>query len=140
MVIDQNGLTKTGTDQLILNPCSGSLALLSKIWPLPLWEGRSISVDALDTEAKVRRSKEVKLNNLKYDLMMLTQDLGRMVPFSRLAEELLAKKSSLQEEITKLEQELSAKAAHKPETRPEGIKKVKDEDGQVRIWSSSSAP
>jgi len=79
------------------------------------------------------------LNNLKYDLMMLTQDLGRMVPSSRLAEELLAKKSTLQEEITKLEQGLSAKTAPKAETQPEGLKKIKDEDGQVRIWSSSSA-
>ncbi len=71
--------------------------------------------------------------------MMLTQDLGRMVPSSTLAEELLAKKSSLQEEIAKLEQELSKKPIVKTDTSSEGIKKIKDEDGEVRIFSSSSA-
>jgi L-lactate utilization protein LutC len=70
--------------------------------------------------------------------MVITQDLGRMVPSSRLAEELLTKKSSLQAEITKLEHELSTKPIVKTDAPPEGIKKIKDEDGQVRIWSSSS--
>ena len=115
------------------------LGIIIQDLPPPSLERSSISLDTSDTEAKIRRSKEVKLNNLKYDLMMLTQDLGRMVPSSRLAEELLAKKATLQEEISKLEQELSAQTAPKAETQPEGLKKIKDEDGQVRIWSSSSA-
>jgi len=122
-----------------LNLCSGSSALLFKICVLPSREGRSILVEAGESDAKLRRSKEVKLSNLKYDLMVLTQDLGRMVPSSRLAEELLARKSSLQEEIAKLENELSVKPIAKTDAPPEGIKKVKDEGGQVRIWSSSSA-
>jgi hypothetical protein len=71
--------------------------------------------------------------------MMVTQDLGRIVPASSLAEELLLKKTSLQEDISKLEHELNAKPEAKTESSSEEIQKVKDEDGQVRIWSSSQA-
>jgi len=71
--------------------------------------------------------------------MVLTQDLGRMVPSSRLAEELLARKSSLQEEISKLEHELAVKPVAKTDSAPEGVRKLKDDEGQVRIWSSASS-
>jgi hypothetical protein len=84
-----------------------------------------------------RKSKQRRLNDLKYDLMVLNQDLSKVVPSSKLSEELTASCSALQEKINKLETELK-----KPDpavaTKPSNVKKVENDDGQVRIWSSSS--
>jgi hypothetical protein len=94
-----------------------------------------------EAEDKLRRTKQVKINNLKYDLMMLNQDLGRVVPSSRLSEEITSKMKTLQEEISKLEVELNAKTETKREPQEiAGIKKVQEGDGQVKIWSSSNSP
>ncbi len=71
--------------------------------------------------------------------MVLTQDLGRMVPTSRLAEELTVKKVSLKEEISALERELAVKPVARSSAPPDGVRKVQDEEGQVKIWSSSSS-
>jgi hypothetical protein len=92
-----------------------------------------------DGESRTRRSKEVRLNDLKYELMVLNQDLSRVVPTSKLSEELLSKRSVLQERISSLEQELSEKPMVKADSQSSktDIKKVQDEEGNVRIWSSS---
>lgn len=70
--------------------------------------------------------------------MVLNQDLSRVVPSSELSEELLVKRSGLQQEISKIEEELAERPAVKTEGPPSGVKKVQDHDGQVRIWSSTS--
>jgi hypothetical protein len=77
------------------------------------------------------------LNDLKYDLMVLNQDLSKVVSSSKLYEDLMADRSALQEKINKLEIELN-----KPDppvaSAQSDLKKIENEDGQVRIWSSSS--
>ena len=78
------------------------------------------------------------MNDLKYDLMVLNQDLSKIVPSSKLSEELLSRRVSLQEVISKLEHELEAKPEVKPEDARSTVKKVEDEEGQVRIWSSTT--
>jgi len=76
---------------------------------------------------------------MKYDLMILNQDLGRVVPSSKLSEELTFKMAALQEEISKLEKELSEKPQPKESTQElTGVRRLREEDGKVRIWSSSS--
>jgi hypothetical protein len=71
--------------------------------------------------------------------MVLNQDLSKVVPTSRLSEELNSRKTTLQDEISRLEQQLRSKPQPQSENQEQGdIRKVKDEDGQVRIWSSSS--
>jgi hypothetical protein len=96
--------------------------------------------ETTNDEERIRRSKEVRLNDLKYDLMVVNQDLSKVVPSSKLAEEILGRSAKLQKEIQRLEEELSREPEHKREAAPlsEGIKKLKDEGGQVRIWSSKS--
>lgn len=80
------------------------------------------------------------MNDLKYELMVLHQDLSKVVPSSKLAEEILAKSSEIQAQISKLEAELSSKPEIKAENQQAGsVKKLQEEDGQVRIWSSSSS-
>jgi len=77
------------------------------------------------------------LNELKYDLMVLNQDISKVVPSSKLSEDLMSSRTALQEKISKLETELN-----KPEpaivAKQSDVKKVENEEGQVRIWSSSS--
>jgi hypothetical protein len=88
--------------------------------------------------ANSRRSKQARLNDLKYDLMVINQDLGRMVPASRLASDLVIRRESLQAEITVLEQELAKKPEKKSETQePAPIRKYQDDEGHIRIWPSS---
>jgi hypothetical protein len=93
------------------------------------------------SDPKIERSRQARLNDLKYDLMVVNQNLGTVVPGSQLAEDLLAKSSTIQQEITKLEnEELASKLQLKRKIAEDQtkVKKVQDEDGRVRIWSSSS--
>jgi SMC interacting uncharacterized protein involved in chromosome segregation len=53
-----------------------------------------------------RKQIEKQINDYKYDLMVLTQDLGKIVPSSDLARDLVSKSKDLQEKIDKLENEL----------------------------------
>lgn len=72
--------------------------------------------------------------------MVTNQNLGTLVPGSKLAEELLGKRSLLQQEITKLENEELLSVRKKPsesEDDQKNVKKVEDGEGRVRIWSSS---
>jgi len=82
---------------------------------------------------------QIKLNDLKYELMVLNQTLGTVVPASNLADELLAQREALQNEITRLENELKEKPAEVNAVVDQSVKKVLDEEGRVRIWSSSSS-
>jgi len=77
------------------------------------------------------------LNDLKYDLMVLNQDLSKVVPTSKLAEDLMSNCASLQEKIRNLEADLGKPDPAVSATQDK-VKKVENEDGQVRIWSSSS--
>ena len=82
-----------------------------------------------------RKELENTLNEYKFDLMVLTQDLGKVVPSSQLANELESKSKALQEKIDKVELQLKV-----PDTAPkeEGeSRKYVSSDGEVRIWSSS---
>ena len=83
-----------------------------------------------------QKSKQRRLNDLKYNLMVLNQDLSKVVPSSKLSEDLMTSRSALQEKINKLEAELNRPDPSIPPTQTD-VKKVKNEDGQVRIWSSS---
>jgi hypothetical protein len=76
------------------------------------------------------------LNEYKYDLMVLNQDIGKVVPSSELAEVLESKSKTLQEKIEKIEEELRKV----PEAgKGDGdSKKFVDEKGGVRIWGASS--
>ena len=78
------------------------------------------------------------MNDLKYDLMVLNQDLSKVVPSSKLAEEIISSRSELQEKINKLELELSKPEPPQIPTQSD-VKKVENGEGQVRIWSSSSS-
>ena len=68
--------------------------------------------------------------------MILTQDLGKVVPSSELAREIESKSKTLQEKIKKLE-ELLLKP-EKTQQSEESSKKFINQKGEVRIWSSSS--
>ena len=93
-----------------------------------------------DSQSKLRRSKQSRLNDLKYELMVLNQNLGTTVPGSRLAEEMHANRITVQEEITRLEIELATKPTQSNKAREQtNVKKVEDDGGKVRIWSSSSS-
>jgi hypothetical protein len=99
-----------------------------------------LSAAESQSPAKIRRIKQLRLNDLKYELMVLNQNLGTTVPGSKLADEMVASRFGMQSEIARLEQELSEKPVPKAEPQfSEDIKKVKDEKGKVRIWSSSSS-
>jgi hypothetical protein len=95
-----------------------------------------ISTESIE-KVENRKSKQRRLNDLKYDLMVLNQDLSKVVPSSKLSEDLMANRLALQEKINKLEIELNKPD---PPVAPaqSDLKKVENEDGQVRIWSSSS--
>jgi uncharacterized protein HemX len=69
--------------------------------------------------------------------MVLNQDLSKVVPTSKLAEDLMSSCASVQEKIRKLEADLGKPDTAVSSTQDE-VKKVENEDGQVRIWSSSS--
>lgn len=117
---------------------AGSLTLL--LWIL-FWTpvvGHSLNSQE-DAEAKLRRAKQYRLNDLKYELMVLNQNLGTTVPGSRLAEEMHANRKAMQEEIVRLEAELLVKPLHRKEVNEDtNVKRVQDDGGKVRIWSSSS--
>jgi hypothetical protein len=76
------------------------------------------------------------LNEYKYDLMVLHQDLGKVVPSSELAEVIESKSKALQEKIEKIEVEL--RKAKEPAKIEGDYKKFVDEKGGVRIWGASS--
>ena len=80
----------------------------------------------------------MRLNDLKYELMVLNQNLGTVVPTSGLANEIIAKSNELQAEIVRLEKELSVKPVEVKSEAEQSVKKFQDEEGHVRIWSSSS--
>ena len=69
--------------------------------------------------------------------MILNQDLSKVVPHSKLSEELRSRSIVLQEEISRIEKELMVKTKVKPDPLTGNIKKVEDSEGQVKIWSSS---
>ncbi len=97
--------------------------------------GLQISTENVE-KVESQKSKQRRLNDLKYDLMVLNQDLSKVVPSSKLSEDLMTSRSALQEKINKLEAELNGPDPSIPPTQTD-VKKVKNEDGQVRIWSSS---
>jgi hypothetical protein len=79
------------------------------------------------------------LNDLKYDLMVVNQNLGMLVPTSGLASDLIVKRDTLQTEIAVLERELAKKSEKKPPSQESApIKKFQDDEGRVRIWPSSA--
>ena len=82
---------------------------------------------------------EDQLNEYKYDLMLLTQDLGKVVPSSELAKELLSKSKALEEKIEKLEKELQ-KLESTPKAEQGEFKRIVSADGEVKIWSSERKP
>lgn len=85
-----------------------------------------------------RKQLESSLNECKYDLMVLNQDLGKVVPSSELALVLESKGKELQEKIEKIEAELDR--LKKDPVKNEGVsKKFVDEKGEVRIWGSGAA-
>ena len=90
--------------------------------------------DGCDAISASRKEIENALNEYKYELMVVTQDLGKVVPSSELARDLETKSKALQEKITKLEQLLLA--PDKQDERPS--KKFVNDKGEVRIWSSSA--
>jgi hypothetical protein len=83
-----------------------------------------------------RKEIENALNEYKYDLMVLTQDLGKVVPSSELARELQAKSKAIQEKITRLEQLLLI--PQEVQQNEDTSKKFVSPDGEVRIWSSAA--
>jgi hypothetical protein len=90
-----------------------------------------------DEKLESRKSKQRRLNDLKYDLMVLNQDLSKVVPTSKLSEDLKSDRSALQEKINRLEAELSKPDPPVMQAQSD-VKKVENEKGQVRIWSTSS--
>ena len=83
-----------------------------------------------------RKEIENALNEYKYDLMVLTQDLGKVVPSSELAREIESKSKALQEKINKLEQLLLVPEADSQ--KDDTSKKFVSPEGEVRIWSTST--
>jgi len=69
--------------------------------------------------------------------MALNQVLSKVVPSSKLSEDLKSDRSALQEKIDKLEAELSKPDPPSAQAQSD-VKKVENDKGQVRIWSSSS--
>jgi hypothetical protein len=74
---------------------------------------------------------------MKYDLMVLNQDLSKVVPTSNLHEELMSGRSVLQERISKLEAELSIPEPPKPIVQSD-VRRIQNQDGKVRIWKTST--
>jgi hypothetical protein len=68
--------------------------------------------------------------------MVLTQNLGKVVPSSELARELESKSKTIQEKIKKLEDLLLIQ--EKAQQSEESSKKFVNQKGEIRIWSSSS--
>ena len=67
--------------------------------------------------------------------MVLTQDLGKVVPESELAQELQLKSKALQEKIEDLEKELR-EAEHAENREQDESKKYVSPTGEIRIWAS----
>ena len=93
--------------------------------------------EGCDAISASRKEIENTLNECKYDLMVLTQDLGKVVPSSELARDLESKSKVLQEKIEKLELLLRT-----PEVKPQNeseSRKFENSDGEVRIWASKKS-
>ncbi len=89
----------------------------------------------MDKISPSRKQIEGALNECKYELMVLTQDLGKVVPESELAQELQSKSNALQEKIESLEKELR-ESDHSEKKEQEESKKFVSPTGEVRIWAS----
>ena len=93
--------------------------------------------EGCDAISASRKEIENTLNEYKYDLMVLTQDLGKVVPSSELARDLESKSKVLQEKIEKLELLLRT-----PEVKPQNeseSRKFENSGGEVRIWASKKS-
>jgi RNase H-fold protein (predicted Holliday junction resolvase) len=82
-----------------------------------------------------RKQIEKQINDCKYDLMVLTQDLGKIVPSSELAGDLVSKSKYLQEKIDKLENELQ-RLDSIPIVWTGEFEKVVSAEGEVKTWTS----
>jgi hypothetical protein len=85
-----------------------------------------------------RQQIEKMLNDCKYDLMALNQSLSIVGTASKLAEELLSSRAAIQQKIEKLEADLRKLNSAPPAEEAKGVKKVVNQDGEVRIWASGS--
>ena len=84
------------------------------------------------------KSPEELLNDKKYELMLVNQSLGIVNPDSDLGKNLKAQREVLQKEIDRMEAELARPPVPKEASQPKKFKKLVQDDGKVRIWSSSS--
>jgi hypothetical protein len=87
-----------------------------------------------------RQQIESMLNDCKYDLMALNQNLSIVGSASKLAEELISKRESLQQKIDKLEADLKRLSTSRAvDPAAKDVKKIVKDDGRVKIWASSSS-